>query len=464
MPRYTMRGIGPPHPKQQEIMSYLLTPQREVVKNVDVMCGRMFGKSTFSIDFTTRVLSLDGKQRLLFLEPDKNRMEKTFLAEWTKIVPQELYHLNYGKREIVWRRTGSILYYGHRDIRGNPAIRANMYRGLNLTGVIDDEAAEGFHREQQQNTFNCIRVASDVMFYLTISTPQIGPYSRFIKLPGHKLYTGTSYDNIYISKEIVDRMCENMGRDQVRREIYGELVALEGRIFREALIDGGQEGQHDIANKWPIGNVNWDLPRYDPTKPYWLFCDLGSATGAFIVVQQMSSGGRFRGPVWTAVADYCPDNDASASRAFQLMRQHFGTPAAIVAGGDIQTRATTDGRTVSYYANTVFGPGVRVVPANESRGNKMLQLDLMNYLIKSSVDHRRFTVARDFQCLDTDSRRGVKEALLEYVHKPLEEREDAYVTPKGAKYPLCHVADALLMGALEVMAPPRYLKQKELPA
>jgi hypothetical protein len=460
VPRYTLRGIGPPHPKQQEIISYLLEPKPDFVKQVDVMCGRGFGKSTFSIDFATRVLSIDGRQNILFLEPDIPRMKKVFLREWKKIVPKELYDINLGDRQITWKPTGAILNYEHRDRKGNREDRADKFNGMNLTGVIDDEAALGFLLEQQQNTFNCIRVFSDVQFYLTITTPRVGEYGRFIKRDGHKVFLGTSYDNVYISKEKIDKMAANMSRDQVRREIYGELIALEGRVFREAKlhsvgIDPDQE------HRWPRGNVNWDHPKFDDGKPWWLFCDLGSSTGAFVVVQKADSRGRFNGPVWVAVADYCSNTDASASRAFQRLKAEFGTPVGVVAGADIKTRSTVSGETVAYFASNTWG-SVPIYPAGESRGEKIRQLDMLNFLICSSDDNRRFTVARDFVSIEDESHRGVRECLLEYVHKPTNEQESGYIIPKGKDQPLCHVADALLMGAEMIMAPPQWLLRNEL--
>jgi hypothetical protein len=460
VPRYTLRGIGPPHPKQQEIISYLLEPKPDFVKQVDVMCGRGFGKSTFSIDFATRVLSIDGRQNILFLEPDIPRMKKVFLREWKKIVPKELYDINLGDRQITWKPTGAILNYEHRDRKGNREDRADKFNGMNLTGVIDDEAALGFLLEQQQNTFNCIRVFSDVQFYLTITTPRVGEYGRFIKRDGHKVFLGTSYDNVYISKEKIDKMAANMSRDQVRREIYGELIALEGRVFREAKLHSVGTDP-DQEHRWPRGNVNWDHPKFDDGKPWWLFCDLGSSTGAFVVVQKADSRGRFNGPVWVAVADYCSNTDASASRAFQRLKAEFGTPVGVVAGADIKTRSTVSGETVAYFASNTWG-SVPIYPAGESRGEKIRQLDMLNFLICSSDDNRRFTVARDFVSIEDESHRGVRECLLEYVHKPTNEQESGYIIPKGKDQTLCHVADALLMGAEMVMSPPQWLLRNEL--
>lgn len=446
-------NLGPPYPKQQEILSYLMTPEPGRTKLVDVECGRGFGKTTLAIEFATRAMTRDKNQRILFLEPDVLRLQEAFLAEWHRIVPTELYDIEYGKRRIFWKN-GAQLRYGHRDIRGNKARRARMLVGPNISGVIDDEAAEGFHREQQQNTFNCIRLNCDILFYLTITTPFVGEYSRYIKEPGHRLFRGTSYDNVYLSRSIIDGWIANMhSHDQVRREIYGEEVSLEGRIFKGAKIDA-VGAEHDPENRWPRGNVHWDFSCFRPELPWWLFCDLGSATGAFVVVQKAPGS-----ETWVAVADYCSNDDANASRAFQRLDDEFGRPSLVVGGADIHTKNSVDGTTVAYFASQTWG-NVPIRAMGESFADKQQQFDILSRLIYTLDGTRRFCVAKDFASLAPETHRGVREALLEYSMRPIEERREGEFLPKGSDQPLCHVADAMLMGA-PVMAPPSFLKKRE---
>ena len=116
---------------------------------------------------------------------------------------------------------------------------------------------------------------------------------------------------------------------------------------------------------------------------------------------------------------------------------------------------------MAYFAQNIWGP-VPIHPADESKGGKLRGMDRMNYLLNSTQDHRRFCVAKNFKSMDPDSRRGVREALLEFVHVPLEERQEDYIYPKGHDQPLCHIADALMMGASQIMAPPSFMRQGEL--
>lgn len=456
MPRYVLQGIGPPYSKQQEIMSYVLRPDPLVVKKVNVRCGIAVGKSTCGIDLATRVLSLDGNQAHLFLEPDRNRMENVFLFEWEKIVPKELYDISYGDRTIYWKPTGSRLIYWHRDIRGNKRKRANMFRGINVTSVQDDEAPEEFLLEQWQNTFNRIRTPSPVRFYLTWGTPQPGEYSMLLEQPDQKLFTGTSYDNPYLPAGYIEGMMANMSRDQIRREIYGEMIALEGRIFKDALVD-----LDNIEHQWPEGNVHWEHRSFRKGQPWWLFADLGSATGAYTVVQREPAPPGWGGHIWIAVADYCPQTDASAARALDRLDMEFGPPVEVVAGLDVNTKSAADGSTVANIVDQIWGY-VPVHPVSEVYANKQLQFNRMEFLIREGVNgHRRFCVAKDFVSLDKYSRRGVIPCLKEYQYRPVHERKDGEFLPKGSDQPLCHVADTLLMGAVQTMAPPRWLKTNE---
>jgi hypothetical protein len=473
MPTYCLRGIGPPYPAQQDVIDYLMEPSGHIKKAV-VQCGLGWGKTTLSIDIACRMLSMPFWTSTLFLEPDARRMAMIFWVQWRKIVPRRFYRIKTlegtGQKYIEWKATGNCLYPAIRNITGNQQDVADAYRGIEFTNVIDDESAIKFNLSQYKNTFNRIRGDSLCRFYLNVTTPKAGSYSNLVRLPGVKMFYGHTEDNVYLMARhptYIEDMAANMSRDEVRRELYGELIALEGRVFREALIDaagqdGGPSENPDQANRWPYGNVHWDHSEFREGQPWWLLCDLGSATGAYTVIQSTSSRGRFRGNVWVACADYCSDSDASVSRAFQVLDREFGAPVGVCAGGDIQTRSLTDGSTVAFYVSQMWGNGCRIYVANESRASKMLQLDMMNRLICTSKGHRRFTVAKNFRSLDPDSRRGVRETLLAYVHKPIEEREEGYVIPKGRQYPLCHCSDSLLMGAVELMSQPQWLKQFEL--
>jgi hypothetical protein len=327
---------------------------------------------------------------------------------------------------------------------------------------MDDESAIKFNLSQYKNTLMCLTGDSPIRFYLSLTTPKAGQFSQLLDRPGIKIFYGYTGDNLYLMKRhpnFIENTSSGMTRLEIRRELYGEMVALQGQVFGEVKIDAPNAKEPASENRWPLGNVHWDFNTFRPELPWWLFCDLGSATGAFIAVQKIPAM-RFGGDVWVAVADFCTNHDASASRAFQKMNQEFGRPAAVVAGADVHTKNSVSGVTVAYFASQVWG-NVPIRAMGESLGDKMRQHDIASYMINSSQDHRRFCVAKNFRSLDPDSHRGLREMLLGYTMRPIEERSDDEFLPKGSDQPLCHVADAFLMGA-ELMAPPSYLKKQEL--
>jgi hypothetical protein len=467
MSRVTLRGLGPPFPKQQEILDYLWEPSPHI-KQAVLQCGLGFGKTTLCIDIAVRLLCMPFRTDTLFLEPDAKRLGMIFWSEWEKIVPKKYYTIKTIKRTnqkyIEWNQPNkdgdkNCLYPDIRNITGNRQDVADGYRGIEFTNVLDDECAIKFNFAQYKNTFNRIRGDSPMRFYLNVTTPKPGPYRQLKMLEYVKVFYGYTQDNVYLMARhptYIEDMMRNMSRDEARRELFGEDIALEGRVFKDALVD-----RKNIEHQWPDGNVHWEHNTFREGKPWWLFADLGSATGAYVVVQREPAPPGWGGHIWIAVADYCPQTDASAARALDRLDMEFGPPAGVVAGLDINTKSAADGSTVANIVDQIWG-FVPVHSVSEVRMNKQLQFNRMEFLIcTGSHNRRRFCVARDFVSLDKDSRRGVIECLIEYEHRPVDQRRASEFLPKGSDQPLCHVADALMMGAIQIMAPPRWLKTKE---
>jgi hypothetical protein len=434
-------------------MSYIFEPDPNRIKKVNVSCGRAFGKSTVAIDIATRALNIDGNQVGLFLEPDWKRVNRVFIRKWKTHVPPELYTINKGECRIDWFN-GSMLYYGPRNITGSVAQMEDGQSGADYSFVIDDEAAMKCSLRFYANVLGTIRHPSPVRFYLTITTPRVGPYKRLVTSKGHKLFMGTSYDNPYLPENFVDELIASMSRQQAEREVYGKFVSLEGKIWPEA----------DLDNAWPKGNIDNEWPSFKQGEPWWLFCDLGSANGAFSVVQRRPATrhGRkmFDGFVWVAVADLCPHKNANAARAFQILDSNFGSPCCVVGGADINTRASTDGKTISYFAKQVWS-NIPVIPVSEKVFDRQIQYDRMSYLVCSALGQRRFTVAKNFVSLDHDSKRGIKEMFEEDAWPENREMGKNEILPKDSSNMVQHIRDSLLLGAVAKMAPPEWLYTNE---
>jgi hypothetical protein len=448
-------GLHRPLGKYKEIFDYVLAPSPEV-KSVDLCCGLGFGKTLIGIQIAACTLDSAPGHVGMFLEPDWDRIDNIFLPMWEEYVPSELYEIKVGKNWIIWKPTGSRLVYRPRVITGSLAQRRARNRGIPTTFVIDDETAISFDKEQYQNTYARVRLPADIRYYLTLSTPLVGPYGNFLKRGNNKIFHGRTRDNFYLLQEdptYESRQRANMSPEQARRELDGELVALEGRIWKTAKLD----------ESWPFGNRNDFHTCFKKGEPWWLLCDLGGANGAYIAVQQ--TDGLYRGrklyekPVWVSIADFCPDDDASASRAFQKMDQEFGIPAGVVAGADVNTRASTDGLTVAYFVKQIWG-NTHIYPCNESILNKQIQGNCFDQLLCTTTGERRFTVAKNFVSLENPrSNRGVREVLNEDQWPPKEKLRVNDVYPKNPDIIVQHARDALLMGSARIMNPPKWFKQ-----
>lgn len=458
MSDYVLRGLGPPHAKQRELLDYILEPS-DTVKKVDLVCGRGFGKTEFAIILSVMALARSQREVGLFLEPDLARVRKVFLKKWFAAVPPSLYTINRQDR-VITMKWGAQLFYAGRNVTGASGTAADSQLGQDTTFVISDEEAVYCNPDFYVNTFNTIRVPSPSRFYLTLSTPRVGRYRELITSKGHKVFQGTSWDNPYTGPEYVKGMMENMTRSQIRREIYAEFISLEGRIWPE----------FDAETEWPYGNV-WP-GGYDETQPWWLFCDLGSATGSFVVVQRkdpITSDGRklFEGDVWVAVADLCPQSDGSAARAFSRLRDMYGYPVSVTAGADINTRGSGEGKSIAYFAKQAFGDNITIKPVSERNFDKQIQYDRLSYVICDSSDRRRFCVAdpridkktgkrAKYKEIDQDSKRGVIQVMEQDEWPDLDKRVPSQFLPKNKECMIQHCRDALLMGAVSTMAPPSW--------
>jgi len=452
--------------KHQNLISYLFRPAPIEVKLADLCCGRGFGKSFLAIFIATMALDLSPNEVGLFLEPDKKRIDNVFLKKWRQIVPRSLYTINKGERRIEWNRTGSILVYAGRNITGSQETMDDGQLGQDATFIISDEEALKCSYDMYVNNLACIREPSDVRFYLTLSTPRVGQYKRLVTSKGHKLFRGRSDDNTYLPTGTVDGWRDKMSADRARRELDGEFVSLEGRIWKNAVYERWDPENPNFYCAWPKGNRNDRHTSFKEGEPWWLFADLGGVTGAYVVMQQSVAlhNGRdmFNGePLWTAIADFCPNNDASAMRAFSKLKALYGTPMAVVAGADVSTTSSTEGKNAAFYVKSIFGQGVRIYPCSERKYAKLQQHDQFLYMLGSTSGKRRFTIARDFVELDTESVRGLQQMLAEDEWPPLDKRRASDALPKNKDNVVQHVRDAILMGTVMIMAPPDWLQNAE---
>jgi len=459
----------PPHPKQQDLINFLFQPDPAHVKQVDLVCGRGFGKSFLAIFIATMALSLSPTEIGLFLEPDWKRVNRVFLKKWRQIVRPELYEINKGEQCIVWLPNGSLLYYGPRNITAGATAMEDGQLGQDTTFIISDEESLKCSYNMYANNLATIREPSQVRFYLTLATPRPGSFKRLVTDKKHVLFRGKSSDNIYLPPNYVEDLRANMGVEQARRELDGEFTALEGRIWPSAIYtqwEADKPETHGNKNAWPNTNRHDTWARFQPGEPWWLCCDLGIANGAYLVVQRSEAVHRgrrlFDGSVWVAVADLCPKVGAEISTVFQRLDAEFGAPVAVTGGADLGTR-NSDGKTISYYVQNQWGHldvPPAIYPVSEQTYEKQIQFNRASYLMCAANGERRMTIARDFVSLDTESNRGFREMIDEDEWPAKDKEREHDVLPKGKDNVVQHIRDAWMMGVVAVFSPPTWAHER----
>jgi len=262
VPAYELKGIGPPHPKQQEAIDLLLTPS-EKVRLVDVCAGRGWGKSEFAILVAFMMLMMYKGICGLFLEPDWSRVNKVFLRKWKRMIPSALYTLNKSERCITMIN-GSVLYYQARNVTGNKDAADDAGRGPDVAFIVDDEAAIKCSAEMYVNNMAAIREPCKSPFYLTISTFQYGDYERLLDDPSHIEIIGRTKDNIYLPAGYEAGLRAVMPPEVAARELDSERGIPEGQIW-----------SHFKFEPWPKGNI-LDGYEFVHGEPWYLGIDLGN--------------------------------------------------------------------------------------------------------------------------------------------------------------------------------------------
>jgi len=449
-----------PHYKQQEFLSLPWGDGK--MKRVHAISGRGGAKTTGTVLLIMDVCSKDPGTEGLVTAPTNNAMKKGFLRAWYRIVPKSLYrhHISDGRIDLI---NGSSFWLGSRFV-DNPTRGKEEFRGPDLDWWIDDEASLGFDPEFHTNTCAAIRKGGRFRFYAATTTPRLGEYYDFVHSPGQTVIYSTSRDNPHLPDDYVDDLYAHMSSQQAQREIEGKWVALEGLVWRDW--DNGLVGG-EVKRFWPDSNVHRHV--YNPDKPYYLFLDLGVGNGAFVVVQRLDalSGGNsgspiFPGSVWVAVAELMPHRDGSADRALGIIDAHFGRPAKVVCGADIDTRASTDAKTARYFVTKRWGGSLPIQPVSGTWADKQIQQGQLEFLIRQAGGNRRFCVSRDLIQLDKNSKRGINELMAQDTWPDSAGKVRKMFMKKEGR--LEHVRDALLYGAVAQMAPPSYNKTNRVAA
>ncbi len=137
---------------------------------------------------------------------------------------------------------------------------------------------------------------------------------------------------------------------------------------------------------------------------------------------------------------------------FARIKKHYGNPAVVVAGADLESRDHGSGRPHSWYVNKHFGR-IKRLSCTGWRKDKEIQHATLSYLICDVKDRRRFFVSKGLKSYD-DNHRGVLEVMAEDTWP--EEDKVSKFSDMLQHNALSHMRDALLYGAVCTMSPPSY--------
>lgn len=314
-----------PQPIHFKILNEIFRPEPEAQKIIVALCGISVGKTTMGVLACEGLMEKYPGFKIMFLEPDADRINTVFMAEWERWVPKALYTVKTvnNQKEIHWHN-GSICLLRHRWTTGNAERSANRARGINLNAIISDEEAIDYNHEFFQNCMGRLRLFGDVSTYVALTTPQVGPFAQLLDVKGVRIIHARTADNsanLRPGFEADER--SRMSEKHARRELDGEMVALEGSVwecFREDL------------------NVCNDV--FDRDRPYILGGDIG-VQSSWLIMQKSPRG------YLACVGEYHPDFGGTKQDVSYIFSK-WGRPSKIIAGRDMNTDsvAASDSSTI----------------------------------------------------------------------------------------------------------------------
>lgn len=396
---------------------------------------------------------LDG----VWTEPTYRLCNDIFLAEWQRIVPRELYKINKSEMMIECA-SGSHIFIRSRNVDN---ISREVVKGLNLGWGIEDEEAYKYDKQKYWDVDAAIRIDTPYRFHDTLTTPKLNEYYNLIHddngniREGHRLVTATSYDNPYLPTGWAHDLAGQMDERYMEQEVLGRWISLRGRIW-----NSWSEAE------WPDGNIHPHEHNYD--NPYWLFFDLGVASSAWVVVQNVRPlhngvihpNYAAHDSVWVATAELTPSREEGGhiDRILPIIKQEYGIPVQVVCGHDLNTRSSIDASTARSIVNNHFGAiPIRIIGESGSwLSDKENQGRQLAYGILDTKGRRRFCVSQKFKRFHPKTKRGIMELMLQDTWPSLaDQRLGINVYPKENK--LEHVRDALFYGSVATMFPPSQL-------
>jgi hypothetical protein len=374
----------------------------------------------------------------MFTEPTWGKFDEAFWPIWEEMVPPELYTYHGQKRLITWAN-GSKMLLRSRNV-DNARKTITILAGANLSWIIDDEMGDRCRYETYTQEEARLRVATpgdkDYRFHSTLSTPTLGAYQRIVETDGHIRINSTSADNPHNVEGWAEEFASQLSPNYKALWHDGLFVPLSGHVWP----DWSDE-------EWPKGNIHWH--EHDHNKPYYLFFDLGGATGAYLVVQALdardiSGNLLYREPVYVVTAEYMPLRTGAVEAIFPMIKEDFGRPIQIAVGHDVGSRGSMIEDTPMTFINNHFG-AVPTTVVTHATASKEVQHSMLTRGIYNSNGQRRFCVSKGLRSYPGDTRRGIM-TMLKQDHFPDGENTTRVWQTAMKEGVLEHVRDAALYG------------------
>lgn len=385
-------NLGEPFKKQLEFLNLnrlsVDGDGMKVATRANYVGGRGCSKTTTGILLLLKAVADMPGLRGYWSEATWPDMDRIFITALRDYVPQSVWKhkTKDGHQWIQWangHETDLLSRYADNP-KKQPGIGSNYAYG------IDDEAANGYDLDKMILMHNAIRLqAAPYLFHDTLSTPLMNGYEQWCMSTG-TLIQANSRDNPYMGIGNIEEMEANMSPELIRQQTGGQFIHLAGRIWSGF-----------VEAPWPDGNIVEGMS-FDPSKPWFLSCDLGGAQGAYQIVQYIDpihNGRRmFDGKLAVVVAELTPNRKGINAVLDEVIEHYAGgcdargiprrKPEKVFVGRDVNS----PGNDIASAA--AFGSlGWEFQTPKQDVFTKDIQHQVATAMMFNNAGQRRFAVA-----------------------------------------------------------------------
>lgn len=407
---------GPNHEPHKPMCEYLSRPRSEIsgVSSTHFVGGRASAKTTAGQILVLRTAFVDMPGVPGFWsEPRHRDIERVFMRNWIANVPGHLW--DYKKSDgklIIHSNPITEIDLIARNV-DNPGKKANL--GSTYGWGIIDEAAVKFDIQRYTDLKASIRLnTAPYRFLDTLSTPQKNGYYNMCMRDDQHVIHSTSYDNPFIDNQTIDDIFQNCSDEYYQQEALGQWISQEGRMWEQF-----SEDDH------PVGNMHAE--GWDPSRPWFLGVDMGSALGHWQIWQYHDCP--ISSNVAVVVAEGLQKNEP-IQVPLHLILDNYAIerpPVSVAIGHDVNTMGAT-------------GPEAELLirqigwryqyPRGEFR-YKSIQHQVLSGLILDRSGRRRFCISKKIKRHGPEKEQwGILHAMRNAQYPPVGSKDFFYKDKK----------------------------------